>query len=72
MIASACETAVNRALSVQKQVQGYSHKKRKLSFHTPSGDVELNEKDVQEQVERLQIYRDKNDDSSSSDSSDSS
>ena len=64
MIASACETAVNRALSVQKQVQGYSHKKRKISFHTPSGDAELSEKDVQEQVERLQIYRDKNNESS--------
>ena len=72
MIASACETAVNRALSVQKQVQGYSNKKRKISFHSADGDVELNEKDVQEQVERLQIYRDKNDESSSSDSSDSS
>ena len=49
----------------------WRNKKRKLSFHTSSGDVELNEKDVQEQVERLKIYRDNNDDSSLSDSSDS-
>ena len=61
MISSACETAVSCALSVQKQVAGYSHKKRKISFHTPTGDVELNEKDVEEQVKRLQIYCDKQD-----------
>ena len=53
MIASACETAVNRALSVQKKVAGYSHKKRKVSFHTPTGDAELNEEDIQEQVKQL-------------------
>ena len=72
MIASACETAVNRALSVQKQVQGYSHKKRQVSFHTPDGDATLKENDVEEQVKRLKIYRDKNEESSSSDSSTSS
>ena len=69
MIASACETAVNCALSVQKQVQNYSHKKRKISFHTGKGDEHLNEEDIQQQIERLQLYRDsKKDDNLSSES----
>ena len=71
MIAEACETAVTRALSVHKKVTA-PVKKRKVSFHTSKGDETLDEKDIQEQVEALKIYRDgKGSDDSSSESSSS-
>ena len=70
MIAEACETAVNCALSVHRKVAS-PVKKRKVTFHTPQGDETLEENDLQEQVKALKLYREnkKGSDNSSSDSS---
>ena len=68
MINSACELAVSCALSAQE----HTSKKRKITFHTAEGDETLNTHDIQQQVEELKLYRDKNnsdDESSSSESS---
>lgn len=70
MISSACKTAVNRALSVHRTATTSS--KRKVQFHAPEGDITLDTKDIQQQVDALKLYRDSNapvgDDSSDSSS----
>ena len=70
MISSACEQAVNCALGAHRTV---TSKKCKVSFHTAEGDETLDATDIQQQVERLKLYREtKNSDEDDGSSSESS
>ena len=71
MVSHACEEAVTRALKVHASVTN-RNKRRRVHFHTKDGDQELDEKDIQEQVEQLKLYRDQKDDNTDTDSSSSS
>ena len=71
MISSACEQAVNCAMKVHAQV---TNKRRKVHFHASDVDHSLDEDDLQDQVNKLKIYRDEanKEDKNSDDSSTSS
>ena len=68
MINSACELAVSRAMSAQE----HTSKKRKITFHTAEGNETLDTDDIQQQVEELKLYREKNNSDEESSSSESS
>ena len=68
MINSACDLAVSCAMSAQE----HTSKKRKITFHTTEGNETLDTKDIQQQVEHLQLYREKNNSDEESSSSESS
>lgn len=68
MISSACDLAVSRAMSAQE----HTSKKRKMNFHNSESTSTVNTHDIQQQIEELKLYRNKNnsdDESSSSESS---
>ena len=69
MISSACEQAVNRALKVHTSV---TSKRRRMHLHTKTVDETTAEKDIQQQVEQLKLYRDNKEEGETETSSSSS
>ena len=70
MISSACDLAVDRAFKAAKAA---TSEKRQVTFHTSESTSTVNTTDIQQQVDQLKLYRDKDhnsdNESSSSESS---